>query len=53
MKDSFEHLTLAQASQVKYVIANGSGTSRIEKFLYGKDSFKIDLNLLIKTIEEL
>jgi hypothetical protein len=53
MKGSCEHLTLAQTSQVKYVIVNGSGTSRIEKFLYGKDSFKIDINLLKKTIEEL
>lgn len=53
MKGSYEHLTLAQTSKVKYVIVDGSGASRIEKFLYGKDSFKIDLNLLKKTIEEL
>jgi hypothetical protein len=53
MQNSCEHLTLAQATRVEYIVLEGSGTSRIEKFMHGNDSFKIDLNMLKKLIEEL
>lgn len=51
MHGSFEHLTLSVTSGVTYRVVDGVLTSRITKFIFGKDCFKIKLSSLLKEIK--
>ena len=52
MDGSLEHETLVKTRVLNYSITSNSYTKSMSRFIHGKDSFKADLNALIRAIEE-
>ncbi len=50
MKGSLEHTTLVRTSGLKYMIVNGLYNSRILRFIYGNDSFRVNIDELMSEI---
>lgn len=51
MRGSLEHLTLSIATGIDYEVVDGLHSSRADKVVYGKDSFRVDVDCLLKAID--
>jgi hypothetical protein len=52
MAGSLEHLTLSLTTGLQYLTIDGSHCSWLDKFAHGKDSFRADIDSVVRMVEE-
>jgi hypothetical protein len=52
MSGSLEHLTLSFTTGLQYLTIDGFPSSRLDRFAHGKDSFRADVDSVVRMVEE-